>query len=99
MIVLPIIQPFLKFVQCREGTFMHRFSVCFHSVQDVQDFVTLAAAKQFSVTVGNDSYRVNGTSFMGIFTLDCSRPLTVMTECSQTELDTFLQEAKRFLVA
>ena len=78
---------------------MHRFSVCFHSVQDVQDFVTLATAKRFPVTVGSESYRVNGTSFMGIFTLDCSHPLTVMTECSQSEFDLFLQEARRFLTA
>jgi len=76
---------------------MHRFSVCFHSVQDVQDFVTLATAKHFPVTVGSESYRVNGTSFMGIFTLDCRKPLTVMAECSEPEFACFLQEAERFL--
>ena len=49
---------------------MREFTIRFHSFRDVQDFVNLASAQEFPITVGNDSYSVSASSFMGMFTLD-----------------------------
>lgn len=77
---------------------MRELSIQFHSFRDVQDFVTLATEHPFPIAVGNESYQVNGTSFMGMFSLDYTQPLTVSLSCSEQEFDQFCQKADRFLV-
>ena len=69
----------------------------FYSSQDIQDFVAWATRQPFTLSVGNDSYQVNGSSFMGMFTLDHSRDLTVKVSCTEEEFHRLLQEADRFL--
>lgn len=76
---------------------MHQFTVRFSSVADVMRFVSLSTKLGFPITVGSESYHVNGTSFMGIFTLNWSRPQKVILQCSQQQADRFRQEAARFL--
>ena len=76
---------------------MQQFHVRFHSSRDVQDFIAWATLQPFTLTVGNDHYHVNGSSFMGMFTLDHGRPLTVSVSCSDDEFSRLLQEADRFL--
>jgi hypothetical protein len=48
--------------------------------------------------VGSDHFQVNATSFMGIFTLNCRRPLPVTVNCSEEELNALLETFDRFLV-
>ena len=76
---------------------MRQFQVYLRSFQDVQSFVTLAASQNFPITVGNGDYRVSATSFMGMFTLDYSRPLLAQTTCSDEQWARFSQEAASFL--
>ena len=76
---------------------MQQFHVRFHSSRDVQDFIAWATLQPYTLTVGNDHYHVNGSSFMGMFTLDHSRPLRVRVSCPENEFDRLLQEADRFL--
>lgn len=76
---------------------MQEFTVRFQSVRDVQDFVALATEYTFPIVVGTESYHVNGTSFMGMFSLDHSRPMKVKLTCTPEEFDTFRQRASRFL--
>jgi len=73
------------------------FYVRFHNYQDIQDFIAWSSAQPFTLTVGNDGYVVNGSSFMGMFTLDHSRPLKVRVSCSAEEYGRLLREAERFL--
>ena len=77
---------------------MREFWVRFGSFQDIQEFVELAGREGFPILVGNDSYQVAGTSFMGMFSLDHSKPLQVRMDCSQEEFDVFQRKAERFLV-
>ena len=77
---------------------MYQFYVHFHSFQEVQEFVNLATAQPFSITVGSAHYHVNASSLMGMFTLDCSQPICVTANCSEEEFHRFLWEADRFLV-
>ena len=76
---------------------MKQFYVRFHTSKDVQDFIAWATLQPFTLTVGNDSYHVNGSSFMGMFTLDHSRPLKVSVSCADTDFHRLLREAERFL--
>lgn len=77
---------------------MREFTVRFGSFQDIQEFVELAGMETFPILVGDDSYQVVGTSFMGMFSLDHSRPLQVMMDCGQEEFESFRRKAERFLV-
>lgn len=76
---------------------MHQFTVRFSSVADVMRFVSLSTRLGFPITVGSESYHVNGTSFMGIFTLNWSHPQNVILQCTQEQAERFRQEAARFL--
>ena len=67
---------------------MWEFNITIHSFQQVQDFVTLAAAQPFDISVGNEYQEINGKDLMGMFSLDYSRPLRVKMRCSE---DAFLQ--------
>ena len=74
------------------------FEIQLTSVQDVQDFVALATAQPYAVSVGNIRHWVNGKSFMEMFCLDLTFPLTVRTECSPQEYEGFRNAAHRFAV-
>ena len=77
--------------------FVGEFYVRFHNSQDIQDFISWASAQPYTLPVGNDAYVVNGSSFMGMFTLDHSRPLRVSVSCEDAEFSRLLREAERFL--
>lgn len=76
---------------------MHDFVIRLHSVRDVNDFVTLSAPL-YSVSLSDGFRTVDGKSFMEIFCLRLSSPITVHTECTEEEFDRFFQESQRFLV-
>ena len=77
---------------------MKEFAIHFASVQDVQKFVSLATAQPFPITVGNDFHKVNGKSFMEIFSLNFDYPINVWMECSDDQFGQFLSDAQVFLV-
>ncbi len=68
---------------------MHQFDICVRSFQQVRDFVSLAMVQPFEVLVGNEQKQVNGKSFIGMFTLDYTRPLQVHVNCSDEEFGLF----------
>lgn len=76
---------------------MWEFEIRLRSVQDVQEFVAIATKRPYNVWVGNRNYRVNGKSFMEMFSLNFSEPLIAAVDCSEDEWESFRQEAARFL--
>ena len=68
------------------------FHVYLTSVQQIKTFVELAAKQTFEVYVGNENQSINGKDFMGMFSLDYSRPVKVFADCSADEFAAF-QEA------
>ena len=80
------------------GNFVREFTVRFGSFRDIQEFVELAGTVNFTILVGDTGYQVCGTSLMGMFSLDHSRPLQVMMDCGQEEFESFRRKAERFLV-
>ena len=67
------------------------------TVRDVNDFVTLSAPL-CRVSLSDGFRIVDGKSFMEIFCLRLSGPITVHAECTEEEFHRFFQEAQRFLL-
>ena len=78
---------------------MHQFHVQFHSLRDVQDFVTLASRQKLRLIVGSDRFQVNATSFMGLFALNFRKPQRVIVHCTEEELAQLLVTFEKFLAA
>ena len=76
---------------------MREFKIVLRSVQEVQEFVTLATTRAFPVFICDGHHRVNGKSFMEMFCLDFTRPLTVTADCTGEEFETLRADALRFL--
>ena len=79
------------------GTFMRDFTIWLHSVQEVQEFVGLATTMGFPVQVNDGHHKVDGDSFMEMFCLNCTQPLTVTCQCDDAQLEAFRAASKRFL--
>ena len=76
---------------------MQEFHISLHSFQDVQEFISLATVQPFAVLVGNDIQQVNGKSFIGMVSLDYSRPLRVCADCDSQALSSFQKIVAKFL--
>ena len=74
---------------------MKEITVEFNSVQDVQRFVELATQQPFSIELGNACHKVNGKSFMEIFSLNLNDPLTAWMDCSDEEFLRFSEAVKQ----
>ena len=77
---------------------MREFWIRLGSVQDVQEFVSVAATRSFSITVRDNFNKIDADSFMELFCLDFTRPLRVVCECSEQELYRLEYDLRRFLV-
>ena len=77
---------------------MKEFQIRITSVRDVLTFVNQATKRPFRVQVGNDRHQVNGKSFMEMFCLNFSGPLTARVECTQEELEQFRMDVVHLLV-
>ena len=77
---------------------MEKFDIMICSRRQVQDFVALAARQPFRITVGNENQSIDGKDFMGMFSLDYSKPLQVSVQCSQEESCRFQQSIAMLLI-
>lgn len=77
---------------------MQKFNIAIRSFRQVQDFVNLAMAQPFEILVGNEQQTINATAFMGMLSLDYSRPVQVITHCSEEEFVRFRQDLSQILV-
>ena len=76
---------------------MQEFHIAIHSFQEVQEFISLATVQPFPVLVGNDVQQVNGKSFIGMVSLDYTRPLQVQADCDNQAWQTFRNVVNKFL--
>ena len=77
---------------------MLEFEIRLRSVQDVQHFVALATARPYDVVIRDARNKINAKSFMEMFCLDFRRPLRVICQCSEEELEAFRRDAQSYLV-
>ena len=74
---------------------MQKFDMVIASFRQVQAFVALAMEQKFEIFAGNDHQSINGKDIVGMSSLDYSRPITVLADCSQEEFDRFRTAAAR----
>ncbi len=67
------------------------FHIFLSTFEQIKSFVTLAARQPFDIRVSNDRQTINGKDFMGMCSLDFSRPLSVQADCSADEAAEFHQ--------
>lgn len=76
---------------------MQKFHIALHSFQEVQEFISLATVQPFPIVVGNEAQQVNGKSFIGMVSLDYSRPLLVQADCDCQAWQSFRNVVNKFL--
>lgn len=70
---------------------MREFPVFITTFTQIQQFVAIAMKQPFDVQVGNDRQNINGKDFMGMASLDYTRPLQVKVNCSEEDFLCFRQ--------
>lgn len=76
---------------------MLEFAIRLGSVQDVQDFVAVATTRPFSITVRDEFNKISADSFMELFCLNFTRPLRVVCDCNEADLEALKQDLARFV--
>lgn len=76
---------------------MNEFMIRLCSVPDVENFVSFATSLNFKVFVSDGHQTVNGKSFMQMFCLDLSHPLTVTADCCEDTLRQLHQRVTQLL--
>lgn len=71
-------------------------TVCFHSLNDVKEFVGLATLQPYPIQVFDGDRSVNAKSFMEMFTINFTAPLHVQVGDHEAA---FSAAAKKFLRA
>ena len=66
-------------------------------VRDVEEFVAMTTRKKYPIYLDDGRRRVNGKSFMEMFSLRLNEPLRVTAQCSEEEFEGLRFEAVRFL--
>ncbi|HBJ16980.1 MAG TPA: hypothetical protein DFH97_04455 [Clostridiales bacterium] len=77
---------------------MREFWIRLGSMEDVEEFVSIATSRAFPISVRDDQHKIRGGSFMEMFCLDFNQPLRVVVQCSEEELGALRRDAERFLV-
>ena len=77
---------------------MREFEIRLRSVKDVQEFVSIATSRPYTVTIRDERNKINGKSFMEMFCLDFSHPLRVICDCNDEDFAAICRDADRFLV-
>ena len=77
---------------------MLEFAIRLGSVQDVQDFVSVTTTRPYSITVRDEHNKINADSFMELFCLNFTRPLRVICDCNEADLDSLKKDLARFVV-
>ena len=77
---------------------MKEIEIQLRSVQQVLAFVHLATSRSFPIHVSGKHHRVNGKSFMEMFSLNLRRSVKVDLVCTEEEYEAFLADAEPFLV-
>ena len=76
---------------------MKEFAIRLASVQEVQEFVSLATSKAFPIQVRDRYMQVNGKSFLEMFCLNFTHPLFAVVECDDDQLQQLQMEMQQFL--
>ena len=78
---------------------MLEFAIRLGSVQDVQDFVAVTTTRPFAITVRDEHNKIKADSFMELFCLNFTRPLRVVCDCNEADLEALQRDLAHFVVS
>ena len=61
-------------------------------IQDIYDFVAKASLVDGDVLVKKNSYCIDGTSLLGMFSIDTTKPVTVSYPADDTEFADYIKK-------
>lgn len=56
-------------------------NIFLNTLEDVKSFVSLCMTKPYDIELTSGKYIVNAKSIMGVFSLDLTKPLTMIINC------------------
>lgn len=56
-------------------------NIFLETLEDVKSFVTLCMTKPYDIELTSGKYVVNAKSIMGVFSLDLTKPITMIINC------------------
>lgn len=56
-------------------------TVMLNTINDVTEFVSIAASKDFKISLKTDKLVVDAKSIMAVFSLDLTKPFTLEADC------------------
>ena len=68
------------------------FHIKLTTFEQIKAFVSIASKQPFDVHVGNERQHINGKDLMGMFSLDFSRPVQVLADCTADEAAAFRKD-------
>ena len=74
---------------------MIRCNLLLNSIDDVKQFVHYTNSHDYSIDLLSGKYMVNAKSIMGIFSLDLTKPVTMVAHCDPG--DSISQEVAPYL--
>ncbi len=60
---------------------MFEKSIMLRSINDVKDFVSIANTKDYDMELMSGKFVINAKSIMGVFSLDLTKPVTLVAHC------------------
>ncbi|MCC8069569.1 MAG: HPr family phosphocarrier protein [Ruminococcus sp.] len=76
---------------------MEKLSINFERIADVEKFVKIVSNYDFEVTLSQGKYEVDGSSLMGIFSLDMTKPIDIIIGKKDNSVGTFIDEIKEYI--
>lgn len=78
---------------------MVRAKIRINSINSVKDFVEKAQKAPFEIDVTHERYTVDAKSIMGLFSIDCSKPLNIIIYSDDSAaIDKFFKSIKNYIV-
>ena len=72
----------------------HTINIRFLSISDVKEFADLVSAFNYDIDLVSGRYVVDAKSIMGIFSLDLSKPISLVAYTD--DIDPLLKAVKKF---
>ncbi len=76
---------------------MKELRILLGTIEDVKDFVSITNKYEFDCDLVSGRYAVDAKSIMGIFSLDLSKPLSMVIRGEEASADELLEELGRFM--
>ena len=76
----------------------HEFYVKLTTVDDVKRFVEVAMLCPYEITASHKQFVVDGTSLLGLFSLDLSNPIKITLTCDMAISSDTLNAFQEFMI-